>query len=97
LALADPWLDAYITGGALCMDQDKTSVDLFKSVPSGAEVIKTSVTFKKGIIAGIIILLLVLCIGVLLGYAIGSSMTTQHYTNLLQECQNRSLIDFLSV
>ena len=74
------------------MEGNKETLQLNKDVLKGEEFIKASVPFKKGVIAGILILILILCIGIVIGYSIGQGIATDHYTRLLQECQNKSLM-----
>lgn len=90
LACQNTWLNVIYKRGEFFMDEDKASVDVAKSLPGGQEVIKTSLSFKKGIIAGILILILILAVGLLLGYALGSALTADYYGEILKECQERA-------
>ena len=74
------------------MADNKESVELAKSLFTGEETIKSTISFKKGMIAGVLILILILCIGLLIGYGIGQGVATDHYTRLLTECQNKPLM-----
>jgi hypothetical protein len=67
------------------MDADKETLDLVTPIPSGEEVIKTRISFKKGLIAGILILILILAIGVLVGYGIGQYTTSSYYSQVLAD------------
>ena len=73
------------------MEADKETIDHIQNCKDDEEVIKTSIGFKKGVIAGILILILILCVGALIGYAVGTSFSASHYNALLLECQNRTL------
>lgn len=67
------------------MEADKSTMDFTETLEGGEEVIKTQIAFKKGIIAGVLILVLILAIGILIGYSIGQYITTNHYTALMAE------------
>lgn len=67
------------------MEVDKESLELTVPLPSGEEVVKTQIAFKKGVIAGILILVLILAVGVLIGYGVGQYMTSAYYSQMLAE------------
>ena len=67
------------------MEFDKEDLELTKELPSGKEVIKTRISFNKGMIAGIMILIIVVCIGILIGYGIGEFVAAKFYTVQLAE------------
>ncbi len=90
VAFPDPGRNATIPDRADVMESNKERVEVGKTLIPGLpadEVIKTSIPFKKGVIAGLLIVLLVLCIGVLIGYGMGQYIATEHYARLLAECQ----------
>lgn len=53
--------------------------------------VKAQISFKKGIIAAVLLMVLLLCVGLLIGYSLGINIATDHYTKLLLECQNRTM------
>ena len=71
---------------------DKESIDLVTPLPTGEEVIKTKITFKKGIIAGILILGLILAIGILIGYGLGQYSAASYYSELLADQAKKCII-----
>lgn len=80
------------------MESDKETMGLdqeglrhAKSLLSSEETIKANISFRKGLIVGLLILVLVLAIGFLLGYAVGQNIATNHYTEIIRECQNKTL------
>lgn len=77
------------------MEKDQERVELAKDLFTNQEVVKTSIGFKKGMIAGILVLVLILCIGILIGYGLGINAAASHYSDLLLECKESCLSTFL--
>lgn len=74
------------------MDSDKETLELSKTDNTGQDVIKTQIAFKKGLLAGVLIMILILSIGVLIGYGIGQYVTSNHYVALLAEQAKKCII-----
>lgn len=74
------------------MDFNKETLELSKTDNTGQEVIKTQIAFKKGLLAGVLIMILILSIGVLIGYGIGQYITSNHYIALMAEQAEKCLI-----
>jgi hypothetical protein len=91
MATTDLWNNDSIRIGVVPMEPIKESVELAQKIPSGEDIIKTQIGLKRGMIAGVLILILVLAAGVLLGYSIGTNIATEHYSALLDECHRTCL------
>ena len=79
------------------METDQERVRIAKNLFTSEEIIKTNLSFKKGIIAGLLILALVLCVGILIGYSIGANIATDHYSKLLLECQDQNVFKIINI